>query len=101
MPELGLLALGVMLAMVSGKGGINLSGIALANLSGVSAFLVGRSWVSADDAPMLLTSMFAGVAVVVGLVGGMLNGLLIAGTGLTPIIATLGTRLFFTRLQWS
>lgn len=50
---------------------------------------------------MLFTSMFAGVALVVGLVGGMLNGLLIAGTGLTPIIATLGTQLFFTRLQWS
>ena len=47
---------------------------------------------------MLLTSMFAGVALVVGLVGGMLNGLLIAGTGLTPIIATLGTQLFFTGL---
>ena len=97
-PELGLLALGVMLAMVSGNGGIDLSGIALANLSGVSAFLVVRSWVSADDAPMLFTSMFAGVALIVGLVGGMLNGLLIAGTGLTPIIATLGTQLFFTGL---
>ena len=39
-PELGLLALGVMLAMVSGNGGIDLSGIALANLAGIVAALL-------------------------------------------------------------
>ena len=97
-PELGLLALGVMLAMISGNGGIDLSGIALANLSGVTAFLLVRGWVSADNAPTLFASLFAVVALAVGLLGGMLNGLLIARTGLTPIIATLGTQLFFTGL---
>lgn len=95
-PELGLLALGVTLAMVSGNGGIDLSGIALANLSGVTSFLLVRGWVSADSSPMLFTALFAAVALMVGLLGGMLNGLLIARTGLTPIIATLGTQLFFT-----
>ncbi|OCP22500.1 hypothetical protein BC361_23815 [Ensifer sp. LC54] len=49
-PELGLLALGVMLAMISGNGGIDLSGIALANLSGVVAYFVLRDTVSPDDA---------------------------------------------------
>ena len=48
LPELGLLALGVMLAMVSGNGGIDLSGIALANLSGVLATMqhnwIGKSY---------------------------------------------------------
>ena len=95
-PELGLLALGVTLAMVSGNGGIDLSGIALANLSGVAALLIVRPWISADDAPLLFTASFAGVALLIGLLGGMLNGLLVARTGLTPIIATLGTQLFFT-----
>ena len=95
-PELGFLALGVMLTMVSGNGGIDLSGIALANLSGVAALLAVRPWVPPDSAPLLFTGLFVVVALLVGLMGGMLNGLLIARTGLTPIIATLGTQLFFT-----
>ena len=97
-PELGLLALGVTLAMMSGNGGIDLSGIALANLSSVTALLLVRGWVPADGAPLLFTTLFAVVAIVVGLLGGMLNGVLIARSGLTPIIATLGTQLFFTGL---
>ena len=95
-PEIGLLALGVTLAMVSGNGGIDLSGIALANLASIGAILAVRPWVSPDLAPMAFTVAFAAVALVIGLVGGALNGLLIACTGLTPIIATLGTQLFFT-----
>ncbi|WP_455854154.1 ABC transporter permease [Ensifer canadensis] len=100
-PELGLLALGVMLAMISGNGGIDLSGIALANLSGVVAYLLLRDTVSPDDAPLLFSWSFAGIALLVGLVGGMLNGFLISSAGLTPIIATLGTQLFFTGLAIS
>ena len=34
LPEIGLLAIGVTLAMCAGNGGIDLSGIALANLAG-------------------------------------------------------------------
>ncbi len=95
-PELGLLALGVMLAMISGNGGIDLSGIALANLAGVLSYLLVRNWVSIDDAPLTFVWIFATVALLVGLAGGMVNGFLIAVAGLTPIIATLGTQLFFT-----
>ena len=95
-PELGLLALGVMLAMVSGNGGIDLSGIALANLSGMVAGLLAGLVVSPDEAPQIYTMLFVGIAVGVGLLGGMLNGLLIAWGGLTPILATLGSQLLFT-----
>lgn len=95
-PELGLLAIGVMLAMVSGNGGIDLSGIALANLSGIVAAIVVPHWVSPDAAPMAYTLSFAGVALVVGVIGGLINGLLISRAELTPIIATLGTQLAFT-----
>jgi simple sugar transport system permease protein len=98
LPELGLLAIGVMLAMISGNGGIDLSGIALANLSSLVSALVVRSWISPEDAPMLFSVAFAAVGLCVGLVGGLINGLLISRAGLTPIIATLGTSLAFTGL---
>jgi len=95
-PELGLLAIGVMLAMVSGNGGIDLSGIALANLTGVASGLTAMAFVSADTAPWTFTLIFACTGLLVGLAGGLLNGVLIAHAGLTPIIATLGTQLLFT-----
>lgn len=98
LPELGLLAIGVMLAMSSGNGGIDLSGIALANLSGVFSATVVTAFVNVDEAPVLFTLAFAGIAICTGLVGGVVNGLLISRLGLTPILCTLGTQLLFTGL---
>jgi simple sugar transport system permease protein len=95
-PELGLLALGVSLAMMSGNGGIDLSGIALANLAGVAAALAARGLVSVDDAPLTFSAVFIVLAVVLGLAGGFANGFLIACFGMTPILCTLGTQLLFT-----
>ncbi|MFV0361006.1 ABC transporter permease [Tropicimonas sp.] len=96
--ELGLLALGVMLAMVAGRGGIDLSGIALANLSGVIAFMAAPHFASSTEAPVLYCWVFAAISVVVGVLGGAFNGLLVGYAGLTPIIATLGTQMVFTGL---
>ena len=98
LPELGLLAIGVMLAMSSGNGGIDLSGIALANLSGVFSATVIAAFVNVEEAPVLFTLAFAGLAILTGLVGGVVNGLLISRLGLTPILCTLGTQLLFTGL---
>jgi simple sugar transport system permease protein len=98
LPELGLLAIGVMLAMSSGNGGIDLSGIALANLAGVFAATMVALVVNVDETPVLFTLAFAGVAICTGLLGGLFNGLLIARLGLTPILCTLGTQLLFTGL---
>lgn len=95
-PELGLLAIGVMLAMVSGNGGIDLSGTALANLAGVIAALATPALYSAETAPVAYAATFVATALAVGLLGGASNGLLIARIGLTPILATLGTSLLFT-----
>jgi len=95
-PELGLLAIGVMLAMSSGNGGIDLSGTALANLSGVASALLVSAFLSADADPWAFTVAFVAVAMLVGLLGGVLNGLLIAHLGLTPILCTLGTQMLFT-----
>ncbi|MDO5653345.1 MAG: ABC transporter permease [Brachymonas sp.] len=96
LPELGFLAIGVMLAMVAGDGGIDLSGVALANLAGIVAAMLVPEWFSSDDAPLAFTAAFIGVSCLVGLLGGLFNGVLIAYFSLTPILATLGTQLLFT-----
>lgn len=95
-PELGLLAIGVMLTMISGNGGIDLSGVSLANLAGVTAALVTPSLYSPDASPQAYAVTFVAVALLVGVAGGVGNGILIAKAGLTPILATLGTQLLFT-----
>src|SRR5471030_2565963 len=96
LPELGLLALGIMLSMISGNGGIDLSGVGLANLSGMIAALLVPKFVSADASPVAYTGLFCAIVVVIGLLGGMLNGVVIAKLRLTPILCTLGTQLLFT-----
>jgi simple sugar transport system permease protein len=96
LPELGLLALGIMLSMVSGNGGIDLSGVGLANLSGMVAALLVPKFLSGDDSPLLYTGVFCAIVVAMGALGGLLNGVVIARLRLTPILATLGTQLLFT-----
>jgi simple sugar transport system permease protein len=91
MPELGILSLAMMLALLSG--GLNLSIIATANLAGLAiAFVLARyvpgsegmAWVGWQV--LAIASGFA-VAAAVGLV----NGFVIAYLGVSPILATLGT----------
>ncbi len=98
-PELGLLAVGVTLTMISGNGGIDLSGIAVANLAGIVSALLVPLWISADDNPMTYVFAFAAVCLVVGLLCGLVNGFLVSRAALTPIIATLGTSLAYTGLS--
>ncbi len=98
LPEIGLLAIGVMLAMCAGNGGIDLSGISLANLSGVlSAVLVSRV-LSSTESEVAFTFAFIAGAVVIGFLGGLINGLLISRLNITPILCTLGTQMAFTGL---
>ena len=96
--ELGILSVAIMLAMISGNGGIDLSVVALANLSGVVAGLVVPYLFSPDDAPLAFTVCFVSGALLVGILGGLVNGLLIARARMTPILATLGTQLLFAGL---
>jgi len=98
LPEVALLALGIMLSMISGNGGIDLSGVGLANLSGMIAALTVPHYVNGDDSPLLYTSAFVALSLAIGLLGGVLNGLIIAYLRLTPILCTLGTQLVFTGL---
>lgn len=96
--ELGILSIAVMLAMISGNGGIDLSVVALANLSGVIAGLLVPTVLSPDDAPLAFTFGFVALALLVGALGGLINGLLIARARMTPILATLGTQLLYAGL---
>lgn len=90
-PEFGILALGMMLCMISG--GIDLSVVSTANLSGIVCCSILVRMVPENAAPgfavaMLLVSILA--AVLVGVCGGLLNGVLISKLGIPPILATLG-----------
>jgi len=95
-PEIGLLAIGVMLVMCTGNGGIDLSGIANANLSGVASGIFALSFFDAYQQPLLFTATFAVGCMAVGLFGGLLNGLIISRFSITPILCTLGTQMLFT-----
>lgn len=96
LPEVGLLALCILLTMVSGGGGIDLSVVATANLSAVTAGLVSRRLFADPEAANLpFTLTFLLVALGVGLACGLLNGLLVSRFNFAPILATLGTSLAF------
>jgi simple sugar transport system permease protein len=89
-PELGVLSLGMMVAMLSG--GINLSLIANANLFSVTTMIVFRQLTAgtiAQSPVTFLVSVACGLAC--GLAVGLLNGLLIAYVSVAPVLATLGT----------
>lgn len=97
-PEIGLLAIGVMLAMCAGNGGIDLSGIALANLSGVLSAVVAASVFSVSDDATAFSLTFIAGAILIGLLGGLFNGFLIARFNITPTLCTLGTQMAFMGL---
>jgi len=97
-PEIGLLAIGVMLAMCAGNGGIDLSGIALANLSGVVSAVVMVSLLGPGADPTTFSLGFMLGCLLVGFAGGLFNGILIARFSITPILCTLGTQMAFMGL---
>ena len=97
-PEIGLLALAVTLAMLTG--GIDLSVVAMANacaitVSSLYTFLVETQG-DASAAAMTPFIVLAGLAV--GAALGAVNGVLISIVGITPILATLGTMQVFNGL---
>ncbi|MGD8975948.1 MAG: ABC transporter permease [Desulfobacterales bacterium] len=95
-PEYGLLALGIMLAMITG--GIDLSVVSIANLSGVVGAMVLASHVTAQDmgiSPATIIALAILAALVVSLICGLINGIVITVVGVPAIIATLGTNGLF------
>jgi simple sugar transport system permease protein len=98
-PELGLLALAVMIPLITA--GIDLSIVSIANLAGIMAALVLTSGTSATS-EAALPRVFAAllVAIATGALCGAGNGLLVGRLGLTPILATLGTLQLFMGLAF-
>ena len=90
-PEYGILALGMMLAMISG--GIDLSVIATANFSGIVAIQFLLRFYP-ENASLAVGALFLAIAVVialaVGAVCGAIMAFFIAKVGIPPMLATLG-----------
>ena len=89
-PEIALLALGVMLAMLTA--GIDLSVVSMSNLAALSTAYLLVTQVSEGGGNVYVWIVITiAVGIFVGLVAGLANGLIIAGIGVTPILATLAT----------
>jgi len=97
-PEIGLLSLAVMMAMLTG--GIDLSVVAIANATAITvsslytSVLNSQGQGAADSMTPLI--LLAGVAVGVAL--GAINGVLVSVVGITPILVTLGTMQLYNGL---
>jgi simple sugar transport system permease protein len=95
-PEIGLLSLAVMVAMLTG--GIDLSVVSVANLSALTTASLFAAFAATDatgGTAVLLTVLFVLAGLAVALVAGLVNGFLVAVVGVTPILATLGTMLLY------
>lgn len=96
-PEYGILAIAIMITMLTG--GIDLSAVAIANLSAILAAitmlkLIPQSFAGGNMIIIILVAILS--SIVTGIICGLLNGFLIAKVGITPILATLGTMQLFT-----
>jgi ribose/xylose/arabinose/galactoside ABC-type transport system permease subunit len=91
MPELGILSLAMMLALLSG--GLNLSIIATANLAGLTiAFVLTRTIPGSEGMAWIGWQVLAiASGFLVAALVGLINGFVIAYLGVSPILATLGT----------
>lgn len=97
-PEIGLIALAMMLTMLTG--GIDLSIVAIANFSAitVSSLYTAVSVAQGQAAAEGLTIVFLLAGIGVGALLGLVNGVLISVVGVTPILTTLGTMQLFNGL---
>jgi simple sugar transport system permease protein len=91
LPELGLLSMAMMVTMLTG--GINLSIIATANMTGIVTAMILTSFIDPAAPPqgagwIIVMAICAGLAT--ALIIGLINGFLIAGLNVSPILATLG-----------
>lgn len=97
MPELGILTLAMMIAMLTS--GINLSIIATANLSGIVMALILTQAFPPESAitnsPWLVVLAIAAGLLIAAIIG-LINGFLIAVLDISPILATLGTMITVT-----
>lgn len=86
----GIIAAGITVSML--LGGLDLSQMSIMAMSGI---VVGTAYNAGVHGPVLLL-----VAIGVGVMGGIVNGLIMNYLGIDPIITTLGTSLMFRALAY-
>lgn len=89
-PEVGVIAIAMMLVMLTG--GIDLSLVAIANFTAITISTLHTA-IAADNPGLAndLGIVIVLIGLAVGMLGGALNGLLVSVVGITPILATLAT----------
>jgi len=95
-PEFGLLAIAMMIALITG--GIDLSVVSITSLTGVVSALILKQFTNTQigGASIFFTiTMAILAAIVLSMFCGFINGFLIANVGVPPILATLGTQGLF------
>lgn len=96
-PEVGMLAIAMMIAMLTA--GIDLSVISIANLTTITISTLYTSVAEADPAMAdSLSFLIVLVGMLVGMLAGLFNGFLVGVVGITPILATLGTMQLYNGL---
>lgn len=97
-PEVGLISLAMMIAMLTG--GIDLSVVSIANMSAitVSSLYTAISTVSGESAAEAMAPLVILAGLAMGALLGAVNGILISVVGVTPILTTLGTMQLFNGL---
>ena len=98
-PEIGLLSIAMMIAMLTG--GIDLSVIGIANMSSILAgVFFAKTLGGESELPASVQMLYVGggvaLALCIGGLAGALNGFLITRVRITPILATIGTGQLFT-----
>lgn len=97
-PEYGVFTLGVMLCFIIGC--IDVSFVALGNLGAIVACMIMMQVgvTIPEEQTGLVIVLAIAAALVIGAVGGLINGNLISRLGIPPILATLATQLVFRGL---
>lgn len=96
LPELAILSLGMMVVIVTG--GIDLSIVYVASLSGIAgAYVMAHGFTDQLSAWGTYLVIAEGLlaSLIVAMLCGLLNGFVIARIGVSPILATLGTMTLF------
>ena len=96
-PDIGILTMAMTICMLSG--GINLSIISTANLSGILGTIVMSRMYASGYFCWLCISVGIMIIIIVSVIIGIINGLLISYINVSPILATIGTMLLFSGIS--
>ncbi len=89
-PDFGLLAIAVAICMMTG--GIDLSVVAISNLTGIATAWMLTNFIKPEmsgGTELLLIILIMLIGMIIAVACGTINGILITRVGITPILATL------------